>query len=69
MKVTKTTVMKTYIVACTNDAPGRCGMAYETNDAPSGSHKHKKCQRCGYPTKHTEKKPIVKTSRFSRLNF
>ena len=54
---------KTFQVKCTND---KCGFAYDTNDAPSGSHQHKACQVCNRPTSHKEKVPIKKTSRFDR---
>lgn len=57
---------KTYKIWCTNNAPGKCGFAYETNDAPNGTHKHKQCPRCNFPTRHEESKPIKKVSRYDR---
>ena len=57
---------KTYVVSCTNDAVGRCGFSYETNDAPDNTHRHKQCPRCNFPTRHTEKAPEKKVSRFDR---
>jgi hypothetical protein len=54
---------KTYVVKCTGD---KCGFAYETNDAPSGSHQHKWCPVCKKSTSHTEKQPEKKISRFDR---